>query len=240
MEPWLLFLLLSAAVMGSAVAGGSLCAIALAKLRGFSRESASIPATVAAQCSASIAAIATLRALDPALLKPFTTLALSPLLAPLAAASIALALALTKLCRAPALAKEILSCAQSASIKLCISLPMLVPPATEEILFRGVMQWLLTQALNPWIALAITATVFTLGHARALGSKALPIVFAQSIVFGLPIALWSSLPPCIALHYAANIAGSARTLAALAKRSDREIVEELRRELSEIQASHAN
>ncbi len=87
-------------------------------------------------------------------------------------------------------------------------LPLLVAPVCEEILFRGATQAWLATIIGVWPALLVAVATFTLAHVRALGfSKALIPVAVLATLLGLPVALYGTLIPSMITHALCNLVG---------------------------------
>ncbi len=78
---------------------------------------------------------------------------------------------------------------------------VVVAPIVEELLFRGYLQTALTRRMKPWMAIAISSTVFGAIHFQPL---AFPILALLGAVFGYLYHRTGSLKVNIALHMANN------------------------------------
>lgn len=59
-----------------------------------------------------------------------------------------------------------------------------------------------------WPALIIAATIFTLGHIKALGlGKGLITAAILSVILGIPVALYNTLIPSITIYVIYNLLG---------------------------------
>ena len=96
--------------------------------------------------------------------------------------------------------------------KLTLFLTYVSGPIFEEVVYRGLIQYTLSNIINPWIALTITTLAFTVPHIRILGTKSIPIILIVSLTLGLLLIAYNSLIPPILAHTVVNIAGSIRRL----------------------------
>lgn len=84
---------------------------------------------------------------------------------------------------------------------------LIVVAFVEEILFRGYLLNNLMQSMNRWVALPITALLFTLAHSGNTGVNILPIlnVFVAGIFLGLYYIYAKNLWFCILFHFGWNV-----------------------------------
>ena len=107
----------------------------------------------------------------------------------------------------PPIVKEFLSLYSTCRPCFYI-IPLAIAPFCEEVLFRGSLQGWLSTMIGAWPALIIAATIFTLGHIKALGlGKGLITAAILSVILGIPVALYNTLIPSITIHVICNLLG---------------------------------
>ncbi len=84
---------------------------------------------------------------------------------------------------------------------------LVLAPVTEELLFRGFIQYSLTELMNPLISLTVTSFAFTFVHVGAVKPKGLPIVLALGLLLGLPVYLGTGIYGSIVTHSIINLQG---------------------------------
>lgn len=86
---------------------------------------------------------------------------------------------------------------------LCV---MIIQPAAEEVLFRGLIMKRLLQHLPPGIAVFASAFLFSAVHLMA-GAYLLPMTFIGGLIFAYAYYKSGSLIPAILAHMGANAGG---------------------------------
>ena len=105
---------------------------------------------------------------------------------------------------------------------------LILAPITEELMFRGLIQWGMTGLVGKFPALIFSSLLFALSHAKIIELKLIPLVFVQGVMLGLPVAVVQSLSPSILAHSTANLPGvllayrSRQRVADLTKPEERE------------------
>ena len=90
---------------------------------------------------------------------------------------------------------------------LTLILVYILGPVLEEVVYRGLVQYTLSQYIGSWAALAISTLAFAAPHIRILGPKNAPLILAISLALGLLLLVYDSLTPSILAHIAVNAAG---------------------------------
>lgn len=87
------------------------------------------------------------------------------------------------------------------------ALAVIVAPLMEEVIYRGLVQSALVQALRlRWAAIVLTSAIFTLMHASAVEPHALVTLFVLSLAFGWVYERTGSLAAPITVHILFNLA----------------------------------
>ncbi len=84
---------------------------------------------------------------------------------------------------------------------------LFLAPFTEELVFRGLLQFSLSSLLNPLASLFLVSLVFALMHFKAVETKGLFIIFLEGIVLGLPVYFGEGLAASILSHSLMNLYG---------------------------------
>jgi len=77
-------------------------------------------------------------------------------------------------------------------------------PVSEELLFRGLLQNTLVRVWKPWIAVVVTALIFTLVHFHPIR---FPVVFELGLILGLVYHRTGSLWLVVLFHAVTNFCG---------------------------------
>lgn len=89
---------------------------------------------------------------------------------------------------------------------MAISL-LLLAPLSEELVFRaGLQQQLIQRGQRPAVAVGLTAAAFALLHGLNRGAALGLAVLVPALLLGLLYQRSRSLPACVALHAAMNLA----------------------------------
>jgi membrane protease YdiL (CAAX protease family) len=94
---------------------------------------------------------------------------------------------------------------QSAGVVLTLVLTLVVAPASEEALFRGLLYPLLRKRLSILVSALVTAGIFGVVHGNIVQfTAALPLAIVLALVYERTRKLWL----CVLLHLGFNLAAS--------------------------------